>query len=60
MKNSIYKTYLGNLNGMNSVNIDEITNDCRIIYRKHKNKYIIIALLVPININKNEVIDRQK
>lgn len=56
-KNSIYKTHLGKMLGMENINIREVKNDCRLIYNKRHNRYI---LLVPVNVESVKIKDREK
>ncbi len=55
-ENSIYKTHLGKLEGMDKINF-VVENDCRLNYNKLNNKY---TLLVPVNIKIKEIERKQK
>lgn len=56
-KNGIYPSHLGKMSGMEHINIDEVTNDCRLIYNKDHKSY---TLLVPVNKEKTVIKDRKK
>ena len=57
-ENGLYvKKYLGEMSGMENIDPEEVTNDCRLSYNKLHKSY---TLLAPVNKGKTEVEDRNK
>lgn len=40
-ENSIFKTFMGEMKGINKININNINSDCRLIYDKRLNRYYL-------------------